>query len=136
MAKQQEEPQKSVEEAAYREALSALLVLIKALHDAGVPILAGTDAMAGYSLHHELAMYAKAGISNADVLRIATLTPTEVMGVTRDLGSIAPGRYADMVLIDGDPLKDITDTRKIDLVFKGGKRYEPKALEAAIGIAP
>ena len=124
------------EEAAYREALPALLALIKALHDAGVPILAGTDAMAGYSLHHELAMYAKAGISNADLLRIATLTPAEVMGVTRDLGSIAPGRYADMVLIDGDPLKDITDTRKIDLVFKGGKRYEPKALEAAIGIAP
>ncbi|MEO7917355.1 MAG: hypothetical protein ABIR16_06895, partial [Dokdonella sp.] len=50
------------EEAAYREALPALLALIKALHDAGVPILAGTDAMAGYSLHHELAMYAKAGI--------------------------------------------------------------------------
>ena len=122
------------EEAAYREALPALLALIKALHDAGVPILAGTDAMAGYSLHHELAMYAKAGISNADVLRIATLTPAEVMGVTRDLGAIAPGRYADMVLIDGDPLQDIRDTRKIDLVFKGGKRYEPKALEAAIGI--
>ena len=124
------------EEAAYREALPALLALIKALHDAGVPILAGTDAMAGYSLHHELAMYAKAGIPNADVLRIGTLTPAEVMGVTRDLGAIAPGRYADMILIDGDPLQTITDTRKIDLVFKGGKRYEPKALEAAIGITP
>ncbi len=122
------------EEAAYREAFPALLALIKALHDAGVPILAGTDAMAGYSLHHELAMYAKAGITNADVLRIATLTPAEVMGVTRDLGAIAPGRYADMILIDGDPLKDIADTRKIDLVFKGGKRYEPKELETAIGI--
>lgn len=124
------------EEAAYREALPALLALIKALHDAGVPILAGTDAMAGYSLHHELAMYVKAGIPNADVLRIATLTPAEVMGVTRDLGAIAPGRYADMILIDGDPLQDITDTRNIDLVFKGGRRFEPKALEAAIGIAP
>lgn len=124
------------EEAAYREALPALLALIKSLHDAGVPILAGTDAMAGYSLHHELAMYAKAGIPNAEVLRIATLTPAEVMGVTRDLGTIAPGRYADMILIDGDPLQDITDTRNIELVFKGGKRFEPQALEAAIGIAP
>ncbi|MFZ2237632.1 MAG: amidohydrolase family protein, partial [Dokdonella sp.] len=122
------------EEAAYREAIPALLALVKALHDAGVPILAGTDAMAGYSLHHELALYAKAGIPNAEVLRIATLTPAEVMGMTRDLGAIAPGRYADMVLIDGDPLKDIADTRRIDLVFKGGTRYVPSELEQAIGM--
>lgn len=124
------------QEAAYREALPALLALIKALHEAGVPLVPGTDSMAGYSLHHELALYARAGIPNAEVLRIATLTPAEVMGVTRDLGAIAPGRYADMILIDGDPLKNIADTRRIDWVFKGGKRYDPKALEQAIGIAP
>lgn len=64
------------------------------------------------------------------------MTPAEVMGVTRDLGAIAPGRYADMILIHGDPLQDITDTRNIELVFKGGKRFEQQALEAAIGIAP
>ncbi len=81
-------------------------------------------------------MYAKAAIPNADVSRVATQTPAEAMGVTRDRGAIAPGRYADMILIDGGLLQDITDTRHIHLVLKRGKRFEPTALEVAIGIAP
>ncbi|MBN7136905.1 hypothetical protein A7A76_19375 [Lysobacter enzymogenes] len=124
------------QEEAYKQAFPSMLKLLKALHDAGVTILPGTDAMAGYMLHAELESYARAGIPNAEVLRLATLTPAQVLGVDKDRGVIAPGKYADLVLIDGDPLKDMRDIRKIDAVFKGGKRFDPGEIEQALGIAP
>lgn len=123
-------------EEAYKQAFPSMLKLLKALHDAGVTILPGTDAMAGYMLHAELESYARAGIPNAEVLRLATLTPAQVLGVDKDRGVVAPGKYADLVLIDGDPLKDMRDIRKVDAVFKGGKRYDPGEIEQALGIVP
>src|SRR5205823_4758817 len=90
-------------QSAYREAFSAMLRLLKALHDAGITIIPGTDNLAGYMLHHELELYVRAGIPAAEVLRMATLTPALVMGVNKDRGVIAAGKLADMVLIDGDP---------------------------------
>jgi imidazolonepropionase-like amidohydrolase len=123
-------------EAAYREAFPAMLRLLKALHDAGVTILPGTDALAGYMLHHELELYARAGIPPAEVLRMATLTPALVMGVNKDRGFIAAGKLADMILIDGDPTKDIRDLGKITTVIKAGNIYDPAAIEKALGIAP
>ncbi|HEY6941579.1 amidohydrolase family protein, partial [Dokdonella sp.] len=124
------------QEDAYRAAFPAMLALLKALHDAGVTIIPGTDALAGYQLHHELELYANAGIAPADVLRMATLTPAEVMGVTRDRGVIAPGKYADLLLVDGDPTRDIGDIRKVATVVKGGKLYDTAAIERALGITP
>jgi imidazolonepropionase-like amidohydrolase len=123
-------------EAAYREAIPSMLNLLKALHDAGVTILPGTDAMAGFQLHHELELYARAGIAPAQVLRLATLTPAQVMGVDRDRGVIAAGKYADLVLIDGDPTRTIADIRNVSTVIKGGKVYDPAAIERALGISP
>lgn len=123
-------------EEAYQQAFPSMLKLLKALHDAGVTILPGTDAMSGYMLHAELEAYARAGIPNAEVLRLATLTPAQVLGVDKDRGAVAPGKYADLVLIDGDPLKDMRDIRKVDAVFKGGKRFDPGEIEQALGIVP
>jgi imidazolonepropionase-like amidohydrolase len=123
-------------EAAYREAFPAMLRLLKALHDAGVTIIPGTDALPGYMLHHELELYARAGIPAAEVLRMATLTSAEVMGVNKDHGVIGPGKLADMILIDGDPTKDMRDIRKISTVIRGGKIYDPVAIEKALGITP
>jgi len=123
-------------EQAYREAIPAMLKLLKAMHDAGVTIVPGTDAMAGYMLHHELELYVRAGIAPAAVLRMATLTPAEVMGVDGERGVIAAGKLADMVLIDGDPTTTIADIRKIATVVKGGKIHDPAAIETALGIAP
>jgi hypothetical protein len=123
-------------EAAYREAIPSMLKLLKALHDAGVTIVPGTDALAGYQLHHELELYARAGISPAAVLRLATLTPAEVMGVAGDRGVIAAGKYADMVLVDGDPTRRIEDVRKVKTVIKAGRIYDPAAIERALGIEP
>jgi imidazolonepropionase-like amidohydrolase len=124
------------QEAQYREAFPAMLRLVKSFHDAGVVLMPGSDALAGYSLQYELMLYAKAGIPNAEVLRLATLTPAQVLGVARDRGAIAPGKLADMVLIDGDPTKDMRDIRKVARVWKGGNGYDPAALERALGIAP
>ena len=123
-------------EAAYREAFPAMLRLLKALYDAGITIIPGTDNLAGYMLHHELELYVQAGIPAAEVLRMATLTPALVMGANKDRGVIAAGKLADMVLIDGDPTQNIRDINKITTVIKGGKVYDPAAIEKALGIAP
>jgi imidazolonepropionase-like amidohydrolase len=113
-----------------------MLRLLKALHDAGVTIIPGTDALSGYTLHRELALYVRAGIPAAEVLRMATLTSAEVMGVNKDRGTIAPGKFADMILVDGDPLKNMRDLDKITTVIKGGTIYDPAAIEKALGITP
>jgi imidazolonepropionase-like amidohydrolase len=123
-------------EAAYQAAFPAMLRLLKALHEAGITIIPGTDNLAGYMLHHELELYVRAGIPAGEVLRLATLTPAQVMGVDKDRGVIAAGKLADMVLIDGDPTQDIRDINKINTVIKGGKVYDPAAIEKAFGIAP
>ena len=123
-------------EAAYHEAFPAMLRLLKALYDAGITIIPGTDALAGYTLHHELELYVRAGIAPAEVLRMATLTPALVMGVNKDRGVIAAGKLADMLLIDGDPTQNIRDLNKIATVIKGGKVYDAAAIEKALGIAP
>ena len=122
-------------QAAYHEAFPAMLRLLKAIHDAGVTIISGTDTLAGYALHHELELYVKAGIAPAEALRMATWTPALVMGVNNDRGVIAPGKLADMILVDGDPTKNIGDIKKITTVIKGGKVYDPTAIEKALGIA-
>ena len=123
-------------EAAYHEAFPSMLRLLKAIHDAGVTIIPGTDALAGYTLHHELELYVQAGIAPAEVLRMATWTPALVMGVDKDRGVIAPGKLADMILVDGDPTQNIRDIDKITTVIKGGKMYDPAAIEKALGITP
>lgn len=124
------------EEAAYREALPAMLTLLKALRDAGVTIIPGTDSMPGYELHHELELYARAGIPPAEVLRMATLTSALVVGANGERGVIAPGKLADLILVDGDPSVHIGDLDRIDLVMKGGRIYDPGRIEASLGITP
>ena len=123
-------------EAAYREAFPSMLRLLKTLNDAGVTLIPGTDALAGYTLLHELELYARAGIPPAQVLRMATLTSARVVGADRERGTIAPGKLADMILIDGDPTVHIEDIHKTALVIKGGHTYDPAQIEAALGIAP
>ena len=124
------------EEAAYRAAMPAMLTLLKALHEAGVTIIPGTDSLAGYELHHELALYVRAGIPPAEVLRMATLTSALVIGANGERGVLAPGKLADLILVDGDPSVALADIDRIDLVMKGGALYEPARIEASLGIMP
>lgn len=119
----------------YAEASGALLKMIKKLFDAGVQLVPGTDAMAGFTLHRELELYAKAGIPNAEVLKIATSGAARVAG-QKEVGVIAEGMRTDMILIDGNPLQNISDIRRVALVIKGNRAYEPAKLYGAIGVTP
>ncbi len=123
-------------EPVYRGSFIAMERLVKRLHDAGVRIVAGTDASAGFSLHRELELYAEAGISNTDVLYIATLGAARVMKHDARWGSIEAGKLADLVLVDGDPSRRMRDLRRMELVMKGGVLYTPDSLYAAVGITP
>jgi imidazolonepropionase-like amidohydrolase len=120
----------------YRAALPAMQRLLKALYDAGVTIIPGTDSDSGYMLIHELELYTRAGIPAPEVLRMATLTSAHVIGVDYERGVIAPGKLADMILLDGDPTRNIADLRKVTTVIKGGTLYDPLRIERVLGIAP
>ena len=111
--------------------------LIKALYRAGVPIVAGTDkALPAHSLHRELELYVKAGLTPAEVIRIATIGAAQAMGQDHDAGSIAPGRRADLILVDGDPLRDFAALRRVRRVIAGGRMYDPAALWRSVGYRP
>jgi imidazolonepropionase-like amidohydrolase len=120
----------------YKASARALLDMVKLLYDAGIPIVAGTDGLAGFALHRELELYVEAGIPAPDVLRIATLGAARVAGRDKELGSIEPGKLADLVLVDGDPASRISDIRRTSLVIKDGAVYDPAALYKSIGVRP
>lgn len=121
----------------YRDSYRAMMRMVKTMYDAGVPIVAGTDAgPVGFALHRELELYVQAGIPAPAVLRIATIGAARVMHRDRDLGSVAVGKLADLVLVDGDPTANISDVRRTALVVKNGVMYRPTELYGALGIRP
>jgi hypothetical protein len=103
----------------------------------GLPILAGTDGGApvmtrmppGFSLHGELAMYVAEGLTPLETLQAATLNPAKYLRGTDSLGTVAPGKLADLVLLDGDPLTDITNTIRIRAVVANGRYFDRAALD-------
>lgn len=114
--------------------------IVGQFHRAGVPILAGTDApmplvYPGFSLHEELALLVDSGLSPREALRAATFTPAAVLGVPSSSGSVAVGKRADLVLLDGDPTKDIRNTRRIRAVLIDGRLLLRADLDAALSTA-
>jgi imidazolonepropionase-like amidohydrolase len=120
----------------YRDSFRNVLTMVKALYDNHIPIVAGTDAMAGFSLHRELELYVQAGIPTAEVLRIATLGAASVMKHDDVLGTIAPGKLADLDIIDGDPSTNISDVRRVVTVIKDGKVFDARAVAGEMGVRP
>lgn len=120
----------------YRKSFAKMLDLTTLLYRSGIPIEAGTDSMAGFALHHELELEVQAGIPPAQVLQNATLNAARIMSLDKDLGSIAVGKLADIILIDGDPTANISDIRKTSLVVKGGILYKPAELYGELGVTP
>jgi hypothetical protein len=120
----------------YRDSYRAMQNMVKALHDAGVTIVAGTDGLAGFTLHRELELYVDSGIPAPEALRIATLGAARVMKRDQELGSIAPGKLADMILVDGDPVNRISDIRRVVMTVKDGSTYDTNAVWETLGVKP
>jgi imidazolonepropionase-like amidohydrolase len=118
----------------YRDSYEVMKRLIARAHREGITLVAGTDALPGFSLHRELEIYGEAGIPAADVLRIATLGAARVAGKDKEVGSITVGKLADMVLVDGDPTRQLRDVRRTRLVVKDGTLYDPAEMYQAIGV--
>jgi len=120
----------------YRAAYANMVRMLKKLYDNGIQIVAGTDNSNGYALDRELEIYTEAGVPAPEVLRIVTIEAAQVMHLDKDFGSVTPGKYADMILVNGDPAKQISDVRHVDTVIKNGVVYKPAELYQAFGIRP
>jgi len=121
----------------YRDAFGEMKGIVKAMYDAGVPIVPGTDnGPVGFQLMRELELYVQAGIPAPQVLKLATIGAARVMHHEKDRGSIAVGKVADAVLVDGDPSTNISDVRKTVMVVKDGVQFDPKEIYAKLGVRP
>ena len=122
--------------ARYNKSYDKMVEFVGRMYKAGVPILAGTDDLAGFALQHELELYVKAGMTPAQALQVATWNGAKYARVLQDRGSITVGKRADMILVDGDPTANIGDIRNIALVIKNGSAYYPSEVYEALGIQP
>ena len=111
------------------------LALIKRMHDAKIPFLAGTDAPAGYdlvpgaSIHRELQLFVRAGLTPLQALQTATLNPAIYFGKTADWGTIAAGKTADLAVLARNPFVDIANTRTVAAVVADGRYYSSRELD-------
>ena len=119
-----------------RRSFDTMLGLIKMLSDAGVTVLPGTDVTNGYALLRDLELHVKAGIPPSKVLQSATNLAARTMGLDGQLGTIDPGKLADLVLVEGDPTTNISDVRRVRLVIKDGALIDVGLLERSLGIRP
>jgi hypothetical protein len=120
----------------YEKSYAKMVDFVGVMYRAGVPIVAGTDDVAGFTLHSELALLVKAGLTPAQALQVATRNGARYTRTSNDRGSIAPGKLADLVLVDGDPTRDIKDLRKVSAVITRGFVIYPSEIDAELGIAP
>jgi imidazolonepropionase-like amidohydrolase len=110
--------------------------LVGRLYRAGVPIVAGTDDLPGFALQRELELYVQAGLTPAQALQVATWIGAKYSRVPGDRGSVAAGKAADLVLVDGDPTRDICAIRRVALVVKGDSAYYPSEIFVELGVKP
>jgi imidazolonepropionase-like amidohydrolase len=114
--------------------LTRQLAIVKALHDAGVPIVAGTDGgIPGYSVLRSIELYVEAGLTAMQALESATSVAAKAMQADADTGTIEVGKRADIVILQANPLIDISNIRSTRWVIAGGRMYESAALLRAAG---
>lgn len=118
----------------YRNSWKRMMEFIGRLHAAGVPLVAGTDSIAGFMLHRELELYVQAGIKPGEAIRIATENGARYSGVLNEAGTIERGKRADLILVEGDPTRDISDIRRISYVLKDGVGYAPADIYESFGV--
>ena len=122
----------------YAKLLPKDMALERAFANAGGLLLAGTDptgaggVIAGYSDHREIELLVEAGFTPLEAISIATLNGAKYLGREARIGTIAAGKQADLVVIAGDPSRNIADVRKVELVFKQGTGFDPAKLIASV----
>ncbi len=110
------------------------LAAIRALHKAGIPLVPGSDTgLVGYGLLRELELYVEAGMTPREAIESATIVSARAMNLDRDSGSLEPGKRADLILVDGNPLQNISDLRQVSHVIANGKMYSTSQLRQSVG---
>ncbi len=128
--------QDSTGAAKFKPLYDSMVKIVKVLYDNGVTIVAGTDqGFPGYSVDRELELYVGAGLTPMQAIQTATITPAKVMKMDKVSGSLEAGKNADLLIVDGDPLSNIRDIRKVTLVIKAGRIYDPVALHKLVGFS-
>jgi hypothetical protein len=123
-------------QARYEKSYAKMVQFVGLLYRAGVPIVAGTDEMAGFTLQAELEMLVKAGLTPPQALQVATRNGARYTRTSHERGSIVPGKLADLVLVDGDPTRQIADVRKVAAVITRGYLVYPHEIDKELGIKP
>ena len=123
-----------IDAAAARARLDRGLQIVRALHNGGVRIVAGTDeGIPGHSLHRELELYVEAGFTDLEALQSATIVAARAMKVDGELGTIERGKRADLVVLDANPLEAIANIRRVRWVMTAGRLDDPTALWRSVG---
>ncbi len=124
------------DDADYQGGFKKVLETLKLLDDNGVQLLPGTDDGTGFSNHRELELYVMAGIPAGKALRLSTLDAERYFKRDSELGSIQRGKLADLILVDGDPVADISNIRKVRMTMVGGVAYYPAEIYEHLAIRP
>lgn len=119
----------------YRQSFQAFLNMIKMLFHAGVPMVIGSDGIPGLGFEREMELDVQAGIPPANVLQNATLNAARLLHQETDLALVAPGKLADLVLVEGNPVANISNMRRVRTVVRGGVFYSAAELNTAAGMA-
>jgi len=126
-----------IDAAAARARLERGLRIVKALHDAGVPVVAGTDeGIPGHSVHREIELYVEAGLTPLQALQAATIVPARAMKLDAELGTIEKGKRADMVVLNANPLERIQNIRSARWTIVDGRVYDTQALWRSVRFQP
>ncbi|NCP63412.1 MAG: amidohydrolase family protein [Paraglaciecola sp.] len=122
--------------ALYAKSYAKMVEFVGMMYRAGIPVVAGTDELAGFTLQGELELLVKAGLTPAQALQVATLNGAKYSNATATKGQIAVGKDADILLVNGDPTQNIADIRQLALVITQGKAIYPSKIYQAMGIEP
>ena len=115
-------------EAARANSDTAYIRLMRRMHDMGIQMVPGTDEVTSANYQRELDMFERAGVPRAKILQMATIESARVMNEAREYGSLAEGKVADVLVVNGNPLERLSDLEKLETVMRGGRLYDAAKL--------
>jgi imidazolonepropionase-like amidohydrolase len=126
---------RTIDTATAHARLARTLGILRELHEAGVPVVAGTDeGVPGFSVSREMELYQIAGFSPMDALRAASAVSAKAMHLDGEVGTVEAGRRADLLVLDRNPVEDVANVRALRFVMKDGVLYRAADLRRAAGL--